>query len=318
MISYHRVPGNAVSVARSAVAAAAAEGEPIPEIVWRVAAGVATREDLVDMALSPNSDLVAAAATASNSVAIAELLNEASEIEAAKITEIAAMLSFGWDRALQQAESRAKTKLAKSQRRNELPFTGWPNAAVVSYLGADGLVHGQFEVLARRVAESVALMHRRFSEIAAEIAAVAGVAAEPPQDRSDELAAVLLSMLRARAMAFMAGQVRGFDPSAAARNIVAYAAHRSMTIPGLLDEVPPAASAYMTASWVEGLGLAFGAASWQMVWRHAFYRVPDTPFVPHVAMNGRVLTYDDLLAAGVWPGDHPFCTCALLRRWSAE
>lgn len=87
--------------------------------------------------------------------------------------------------------------------------------------------------------------------------------------------------------------------------------------PATMDGIP----------WEGGAGTALGHNSAVLLkqqpglrlrykWRHGFFGQPETPFPPHVALNGTV--YDDPAATpgGFYPGDHPYCTCHLA--WSIE
>jgi hypothetical protein len=47
-------------------------------------------------------------------------------------------------------------------------------------------------------------------------------------------------------------------------------------------------------------------------WRHAFYRNPVEPFLPHKTLDGQQFDTPGSVPGGFFPGDHPWCTCALL------
>ena len=48
-----------------------------------------------------------------------------------------------------------------------------------------------------------------------------------------------------------------------------------------------------------------------LVWKHAFLRVPAEPFMPHKELDGRRFNNAAEIPGGVFPGDHPNCTCVL-------
>ena len=46
-------------------------------------------------------------------------------------------------------------------------------------------------------------------------------------------------------------------------------------------------------------------------WRHAFLRIPETPYEPHRILDGARFNNVSDIPDGVFPGDHPNCTCVL-------
>lgn len=47
-------------------------------------------------------------------------------------------------------------------------------------------------------------------------------------------------------------------------------------------------------------------------WVHSFYGRPETPFPPHLALNGDVFDSPADVPGGWFPGDHPYCRCELV------
>jgi hypothetical protein len=50
------------------------------------------------------------------------------------------------------------------------------------------------------------------------------------------------------------------------------------------------------------------------MWKHSFFGNPVEPFPPHLALDGRMFDSPAKVPGGLFPGDHPWCRCALLLR----
>ena len=50
-------------------------------------------------------------------------------------------------------------------------------------------------------------------------------------------------------------------------------------------------------------------------WVHGFLRKPAEPFIPHLELDGHTFANAAEIPGGVYPGDHPNCTCVLWLQW---
>ncbi len=64
------------------------------------------------------------------------------------------------------------------------------------------------------------------------------------------------------------------------------------------------------------IGQDTGAFRMRYRWEHSFFGKPDTPYPPHLALDGRYFASLSDVPDGLFPGDHPWCRCAFL--WAPE
>lgn len=68
------------------------------------------------------------------------------------------------------------------------------------------------------------------------------------------------------------------------------------------------------SGWLTGHNVTSAAPvsphAWK--WHHSWFRTPMEPFPPHLALDGQVFDRPSDVPGGLYPGDHPQCSCSLL------
>jgi len=79
---------------------------------------------------------------------------------------------------------------------------------------------------------------------------------------------------------------------------------------------PGAVTGHDPAKKITEIGKRTGEFRMRYRWEHSFFGKPDTPYPPHLALDGK--KFDSLadVPGGMFPGDHPWCRCAFL--WEPE
>lgn len=333
------VPGEVRDAVRRALAAKPTE---VPEVAYRLASGWALPDDRQDLALwcldnseqfEGNRCTVTAALRGGNSGmrwAITAALNSDTDTvhtqldatvrsDQQLIQQIAAAIHVAWDRQLDHAARKARSRLTRSTQGREIDFIGWPNAEAAQFAGVDDLMDRAWDAFVA----SLTLLFADYARTQASyVAVVDDLGAESVRRmiaaRVPAIINALTGFLDSRARSYLVGDVV-FAPQdfAAARAVAAWLSGASSSPEGFtFSELAVGRFATGLSSAQEALLAAVAEQPERLfTWVHSFYGAPLVPFPPHEQLDGAVITAAEASVMTLHPGDHINCRCELVPLW---
>lgn len=327
--------------ARKALASKPAE---VPEVTYRLASGIALFDDVESIALwgldnaeqfngsrctvtaalrGGNAGLQWAMAAAMNdgrSMLVRDQLVASSRTDQQLTAAVATAIAVAWDRQLDHAARKARSRIGRSTEGRGVDFLGWPNARAAQIAGLDDLMDRAWDAF---VGSVTAIFQDYARTQASIVAAVDALGAESVRRaimaRVPNIVNALTGFLEQRARDYMTGEVV-YAPQdfAAARTVSAWVAGSggeptSFAFRDLSEGVFAVA---LTTAQEAILAASADPIERFFTWIHSFYGAPLRPFIPHEELDGTVLSSGDVQLLTLFPSDHVGCRCELLPDWS--
>lgn len=336
------VPAEVRDAVRVALATKPAE---VPDVAYRLASGWALPDDREQIALwcldhgdqfeshrytataglrGGNAGMrwaMTAALTGIVDPALVEAqLGETVRSDQMLIPMVAAAIRVGWDRQMDHAARKARSRLMRSTEGKQIDFIGWPNPEAARRVGVDDLMDRAWDALVA----SLTGMFIDYARTQAAIVAVADATAAESvrnliQARVPVVINALVGFLDQRAREFVFGEVP-FEPQdfAAARTITSWLSGASPAPEGFsFEELSIARFTTGLSTAQEALlALLVNRLSRAFVWVHSFYGQPRVPFPPHEAISGQTFSQTEMASLLLFPGDHVGCLCELIPVWT--